>query len=100
MIDFEQNLTISEQFLTLLVHCAACHSKKEEECHGKTGINTFFHIIIEHDLKFEQYMIVFEQSLTIFLTISEQFLNNFRTIFNSFGPMCCVSFKKGRGVSW
>ena len=77
MIDFEQNLTISEQFLTLLVHCAACHSKKEEECHGKTGINTFFHIIIEHDLKFEQYMIVFEQSLTIFLTISEQFLNNF-----------------------
>ena len=33
-------------------------------------IPTFFHNILEHEFKFEQYMIVFEQNLTI----SEQFL--------------------------
>ena len=43
---------------------------KGRACYVKAGIHTFFHTILEHDLKFEQYMIVFEQNLTI----SEQFL--------------------------
>ena len=52
-------------------------------------IPTFFHNILEHEFKFEQYMIVFEQNLTI----SEQFLTLLVQC------AACHS-KKGRGVSW
>ena len=46
IIVFEQNLTtISKRFLTLLVQCAACHSKMEGECHGKAGILSFIALV-------------------------------------------------------